>query len=72
MMKVGCNNMKQNKDVITLGCIYANPNHRPISGRGCIYSTDGIAPTVLTMSGGGNKPYIIVRCKNEQNNKTRT
>lgn len=53
MMKVGCNNMKQNKDVITLGCIYANPNHRPISGRGCIYSTDGIAPTVLTMSGGG-------------------
>lgn len=64
--------MKQSKYVISLGCIYKNPNNRPISGRGCVYDIDGIAPTILTMGRGGNKPCIVVRRKDEQNYKART
>lgn len=45
--------MKQNKFVISFGCVYENPNDKPISGRGCVYDTNGIAPTILTMGGGG-------------------
>ena len=66
------NYKKPNKDTISLGCVYKNPNNRPISGRGCVYDIDGIAPTILTMGGGGNKPCIVVRRKDEQNHKART
>lgn len=58
---------KHSKDTITIGCVYENPNNRPASGRGCVYDTNGIAPTILTMAGGGNKPCVIVRRKDEQN-----
>ena len=34
---------------------------------GMVYDKDGIAPTILTMSGGGRQPHIIViKKKNEQ------
>lgn len=46
------NYKKPNKDTISLGCVYENPNNRPISGRGCVYDINGIAPTILTMGGG--------------------
>lgn len=38
---------------IRLGCVYNNPNNRPESGRGAVYDSYGIAPTIVTMSGGG-------------------
>lgn len=38
--------------VVRMGCVYNNPNNRPESGRGAVYSTYGIAPTIVTMSGG--------------------
>lgn len=47
------NYKKPNKDTILLGCVYENPNNRPINGRGCVYDINGIAPTILTMGGGG-------------------
>lgn len=28
---------------------------------GAIYDINGIAPTIVTMSGGGNKPNIIIK-----------
>ena len=37
---------------IRLGCVYNNPNNRPESGRGAVYDSYGIAPTIVTMSGG--------------------
>ena len=43
---------KPNKDTISLGCVYENPNNRPIGGRGCVYDINGIAPTILKMGGG--------------------
>lgn len=51
MTNINCK--ETNKDIISLGCVYKNPNNRPISGRGCVYDINGIAPTILTMSGGG-------------------
>ena len=53
--------MKNNdeKNVIVLGCVYSNPNNIFMNGRGAVYDTNGYAPTILTMSGGGNKPMII-------------
>lgn len=49
------------KNVIRFGCVYDNPNNRPESGRGAVYSGNGYSPTVLTMSGGGNYPMVIIR-----------
>lgn len=36
---------------------------------GAVYDINGIAPTVVTMSGGGNKPNIIIKTKTKENNK---
>ena len=33
------------------------------NGRGGVYSIKGIMPTIVTMGGGGNKPFIIVKKK---------
>ena len=43
---------KTNKPII-LGCIYDNPNNNAKSGRGAVYDINGIAPTIVTMVGGG-------------------
>ena len=51
MTNINCK--ETNKDIISLGCVYENPNNRPKSGRGCVYDINGIAPTILTMGGGG-------------------
>lgn len=51
-----------NKPII-LGCIYDNPNNNAKSGRGAVYDINGIAPTIITMVGGGNKPCVIVKKK---------
>lgn len=58
--------------VIKIGCIYSNPKNIGGNGRGAVYLADGIAPTIVTMSGGGNKPFVIImkRSKYEQNRKT--
>lgn len=45
---------------IVLGCVYKNPGIFK-SGRGAVYNTEYIAPTITSMSGGGNKPTIIVK-----------
>ena len=50
---------KINNPVI-LGCVYKN-NGVFLNGRGAVYDTNYIAPTILTMSGGGNKPMIVIR-----------
>lgn len=59
--------------VIKLGDAYNNPNGIGGNGRGAVYDTNGICATIVTMSGGGNKPMVIVRGKdsNEQDNSTR-
>lgn len=54
--------------VIRMGCVYNNPNNRPESGRGAVYSTYGIAPTIVTMSGGGNHPFVVVPRKETYEN----
>ena len=53
---------------IRLGCVYNNPNNRPESGRGAVYDSYGIAPTIVTMSGGGGglEPKIIVNLQNQE------
>lgn len=51
-----------NKPII-LGCIYDNPNNNAKGGRGAVYDINGIAPTIITMTGGGNKPCVIVKKK---------
>lgn len=55
--------------VIKLGCVYSNPKNIGGNGRGAVYDINGIAPTVVTMSGGGNKPNIIIKIKTKENNK---
>ena len=46
-----------------LGCVYDNPNNNAEAGRGAVYDINGISPTILTMSGGGNKPFVIIQVK---------
>ena len=41
-----------NKPTI-LGCVYDNPNNNAKGGRGAVYDVNGIAPTIITMVGGG-------------------
>lgn len=53
----------KNNNPIALGCIYSNPKNIFMNGRGCVYHSNGIAPTILTMSGGGNKPFVVVESK---------
>lgn len=55
--------------VIKLGCVYSNPKNIGGNGRGAVYDINGIAPTVVTMSGGGNKPNIIIKTKIKESNK---
>lgn len=40
-----------------IGTIYEIGNGNP-SGRGAVYDVNSIAPTILTMVGGGNRPMI--------------
>ena len=40
------------QEVIRFGCVYNNPNNNAEGGRGAVYDSSGIAPTILTMSGG--------------------
>ena len=47
-------------NVICLGSVYPHPDHIGSSGRGAVYDSNGIAPTILTMCGGGNHPFVIV------------
>lgn len=49
-----------------IGCVYENKGVF-LNGRGAVYDTDCLSPTILTMSGGGNKPMVIVRYNNENN-----
>lgn len=50
--------------VIRFGFVYANPE-KFTGGRGDVYSTNGLAPTLVTMQGGGNKPFVLVWCDDE-------
>lgn len=45
----------KNNNPIALGYIYSNPKNIFMNGRGCVYHSNGIAPTILTMSGGGTE-----------------
>lgn len=46
-----------------IGTVYQTPNNSGqfASGRGAIYSVAYLAPTVITMGGGGNKPHVVIR-----------
>lgn len=52
--------MKRTDNPLVLGCVYKN-NGVFLNGRGAVYDTNYIAPTILTMSGGGNKPMVVIR-----------
>lgn len=41
--------------VVRMGCVYNNPNNRPESGRGAVYDSYGIAPTIRDYREKGNK-----------------
>lgn len=53
-----------NDSIIRLGFVYNNPTNFT-SGRGDLYDPNGLAPTILTMRGGGNKPFVLVWCEDE-------
>lgn len=55
--------------VLPIGCVYSNPQHRPLAGRGCVYDPKGIAPTILTMSGGGVINHMLSQRQNENDAK---
>lgn len=38
--------------VIKYGDVYTNPKNIKGNGRGAVYDTRGLAPTIMTMSGG--------------------
>lgn len=50
--------MKTNNDKedfrkpIPLGCAYSNPNNVFLNGHACVYDVRGIAPTLVTATGG--------------------
>ena len=52
---------KTNKLCFVLGTIYDKGKKGSSGGRGAVYSRLGISPTILTMSGGGNKPCVIMK-----------
>lgn len=52
-----------NHRVIKLGDVYNNPKKIGGNGRGAVYDINGICATITTMSGGGNKPMVIIRGK---------
>ena len=44
----------QDKSII-IGCLYSTHNQKTVefqAGHGAVYSTKGLSPTILTMSGG--------------------
>ena len=45
--------------VIKLGNVYANPRNVGGNGRAPVFSATGIAPVIVGMGGGGNKPHVI-------------
>lgn len=49
-----------NNYVIKVGEVYSNPRKIGGNGRGAVYLPKGLAPTVVTMSGGGNHPFVVV------------
>ena len=57
---------KETNKVIKLGNVYYNPKNIGGSGRGAIYDINGISATILTMSGGGNKPFVLIKTKSIQ------
>ena len=48
-----------NNIVIRLGFVYNNLTNFT-GGRGDLYDPNGLAPTILTMQGGGNKPFVLI------------
>lgn len=54
---------KETNKVIKLGNVYYNPKNIGGSGRGAIYDINGISATILTMSGGGNKPFVLIKTR---------
>lgn len=55
--------MKTNNDKedfrkpIPLGCAYSNPNNVFLNGHACVYDVRGIAPTLVTATGGQQTIY---------------
>ena len=46
------NSQYLNKKPIKMGCVYSNPNNTGGNGRGALYNPNGIAPVIMSMSGG--------------------
>lgn len=44
--------LKNNIKPIKIGCVYSNPNNIGGNGRGALYNPNGIAPVIMSMSGG--------------------
>lgn len=50
-------------NVLKIGEVYENPKRHSGNGRGAVYDSNGICPTLVTMKGGGNKPFVIIKEK---------
>jgi len=54
----------KSRETEILGSVYECPIKQFLGGRGAVYSQNGVAPTILTMNGGGNHPFVIIRNDN--------
>ena len=45
--------------VIKIGDLYSNPNNIGWNGRSPVFLDAGIAPVIVGMGGGGNKPHVV-------------
>ena len=50
-----------------MGFAYKNDKHIGGNGRGAIYDINGLCATLLTMIGGGNKPFVISKIAEGKN-----
>lgn len=63
--------MERSKEMIKLGCAFSNPKNIGGGGRGSILDPNGICQTVTTMSGGGNKPFVLIKVKDDKSGRIR-
>lgn len=61
--------MERTKEMIKLGCAFSNPKDISGSGRGSVLDPSGICQTVITMSGGGNKPFVLIKVKDDKSGR---
>lgn len=58
-------------EISILGTIYDRKTSFRVTGYGAVYDTEGIISSLTTMQGGGNKPMIVVRSSEREDNNER-